>query len=495
MTFSLIVTKSKSFWFNMSKTDKWMIAVLIFSFLTRIAFLFYSPHRGWDETVYLNLGHDLSNNPLTYSLKDSLWSDFIPSTDPVYGWPNIGFRAPLLPYLFSLFYFLNLSFLNQIIVPLFGTLSILLTYILGKKLFNEKIAFYSAILFSLVPLHTLFSGKTLTDTFVVFFILLTFISFWEGFERENKKHKILFGLFLALSLLARYTTLWIAPVFLFYFLIRDRSLRFLKDKRLWVAIGVFFLILSPWFIYGIKFYNHPFGAFIHGFKAANYWGGVQEWNFFFENSWKIFSIIGILFIFSLLYVLVKREFIKREIYLLLIWVIFYSLIVMMMPHKEDRFIMPIIPAVCLLSGYFISKISRFRNIIFSLICIVLLCSIIRMINFEINESKAGVNMCFKDGNEFLANHSIVEDALIVTNQSPIVHYYTKKEVALFPDPWNLETFRQKINQEFKNRSVYISFANYDMDMEGIAKKDLDANFEKVFECQKDWGYSAVYEYK
>ncbi|KKQ21431.1 MAG: hypothetical protein US33_C0002G0001, partial [Parcubacteria group bacterium GW2011_GWC1_36_9] len=63
MDISQIIRKIRKYWLEMEKTDKLIILVLIFSFLVRIAFLFYSPLRGWDETVYLNLGHDLSNNP------------------------------------------------------------------------------------------------------------------------------------------------------------------------------------------------------------------------------------------------------------------------------------------------------------------------------------------------------------------------------------------------------------------------------------------------
>src|SRR3989344_4301538 len=338
MEFSQIGKKIKIYWLEMEKIDKLIILVLIFSFLVRIAFLFYSPLRGWDETVYLNLGHDLSNNPFIYSLLNSGWNDFIPSTDIIYGWPNIGFRAPLLPYILSVFYSLNLNFLIPIIILFFGTLSVFLVYILGKKLFDEKVGLYSAILFALIPIHVFYSGKIWTDPLVVFFILLTFISFWEGYEKENKKHKILFGLFLALSLLARYTTMWIAPVFLFYFLIRDKSLKFLRDRYLWYAVGIFFITLIPWFIYSFSHYGNPLGGFIHGFKAASYWGGIQPWIFFLDNSWQIFSVIGVIFIFSIIYILFKKYFLNKEIYLILIWVIFFGVMAMYMPHKEERFI-------------------------------------------------------------------------------------------------------------------------------------------------------------
>src|SRR3989344_2511969 len=153
MDISQISKRIKIYWLEMDKTDRSIILVLIFAFLARIAFLFYSPIRGWDETVYLNLGYDLSKNPFFYSLFNSGWNDFIPSADVVYGWPNIGFRAPLLPYIFSIFYALNLDFLVQLTVPFFATLSIFLVYIFGKKLFNQKIGFYSAVLFALTPMH------------------------------------------------------------------------------------------------------------------------------------------------------------------------------------------------------------------------------------------------------------------------------------------------------------------------------------------------------
>lgn len=494
MDFSKIKSKIKYFWSNLDKIDRLVILLLILSFLIRLSTLFYSSLKGWDETVYLNLGHDLSENPLIYSLKNAGWNDFISSHDAIYGWPNIGFRAPLLPYILSIFYYLKLNYLIPVIIPFITTLNVLLIYILGGKLFNKKVGLYSAVLLSLIPIHIYCSGRILTDAFVVFFILLTFISFWKGYEKDNKKHKVLFGLFLALSLLARYTTLWITPVFLFYFIIKDKSLKFLKDKYLWYAIGIFFLVLIPWFIYGFVYYGNIFGAFIHGFKAAGYWGGVQPWSYFFDNSWRIFSITGIFFIFSLFFILIKKEFLKREIYLLLIWIIFFSVIVIIMPHKEDRFIMPIVPVICLISGLFISKLGKVKNIIFGLLCLVLITSFWNSSKIEYKNSKDSTIACYSEGNKFLSSNIIEKDSLVVSNQNPMTHYYTGKNILIYPNPWSLNEFRNIIDSKYKNKPVYIFFANYDMVMYSKIKKDLDINFNKVFECSKNLGYSAIYKY-
>ena len=89
----------------MKRETKILIVLFIIAFIIRGIFVFVTPVKIWDETVYANLGYDLSHNPLDYSVANNGWSDFIPSGgDAFYAWPKMGFRAPLLPYILSLFY-------------------------------------------------------------------------------------------------------------------------------------------------------------------------------------------------------------------------------------------------------------------------------------------------------------------------------------------------------------------------------------------------------
>tara|TARA_Y100000310_G_scaffold339655_1_gene432977 strand:+ start:4666 stop:6105 length:1440 start_codon:yes stop_codon:yes gene_type:complete len=479
----------------MKKKTKILIILFILAFIIRSIFIFATPLKIWDETVYANLGYGLSNNPLDYSVENNGWSDFIPSSEGPYGWPNMGFRAPLLPYLLSPFYLFNLDFLVNFFIVFIGSLSICLVYLLGEKMFNKKVAIYSAILFLLIPLHVTYSAKILTGVLFTFFVLLTFLSFWKGYEEGEKKYKVLFGVFLALTLLSRYTTLWLMPVFLLYFLVKDKSLRFLKDRYLWYSILAFFLTLIPWFIYGMFEYGTPIGAFIHGAKASAYWGGLQSWHFFFDYWWQMFSIIGIVFIFALLYLLYKKDFLKKEIYLLLIWFTFFLGMAIYMPHKESRFVLAIVPTIALISGYFIDKIKRYKKLI--LIGIIIICSIHLIIHFEnmYGNSYTDANKCFLEGNNFLENQ---ENALIVTDESSIVYYYTKQETHFYPNPWSYESLRNLIENHYSEKNNFVFFIGFSRDSsfpkQKKIKEDLDKNLEKVFECSKDKGYSAVYKF-
>lgn len=474
------------------KKNKWLIAVFVIALLVRVVFVFSMPIKLWDETVYLNLGYDLSKNPLDYSFSNG-WSDFVPSGgDEFYGWPKAGFRAPLLPYIISLFYAVKLDFLIDFLMAFMGALSTILVYKLGKELFNEKVGLISSLLLALIPLHVFYSGRLLTEVLFTFFVLLTFLSFWKGYEKNSRNHKILFGVFLALSLLSRYTVLWIMPIFLLYFLIRDRSLKFLKDKYLWYSVLTFFITLIPWMIYGIFVYRNPFGALIHGFKASAYWGGIQDWSFFFDYWWQMFSIVGFIFVVALAYIIYNKSFLKREVYFLLIGFIFFLGMAIYMPHKEDRFIVPIIPNMIVLSSYFISKINLSKKVVF----LIVLTLILSLTSNFYDTSKLYHNTntnCFKQIESNLEN--LKEEVLIVSENSPLFRYYTKQETAYYPN--KLSESKLKEIEKSTNNTVYFVFTKFNSGFETEKWQNLNnimkRDYNLVFECPEDkevnWIYS------
>jgi 4-amino-4-deoxy-L-arabinose transferase-like glycosyltransferase len=261
-----------------------IILILIISLIIFSTFSLTSKVKYWDETVYANLGYDLSRNISGYSFENTGYSDFVPCGESSqYCWPNAGFRPPLLPFVFSILYITNLSFLIPFFIPVISTLNLLLVYLLGRRLFSKSTGIYAAIITSLVPIYYFFSGKMLNDILISFFITLSALFFWLGYEQNKSKYKILLGLTLALGLLAKYTMLWFFPALLIYLIFRKKLIKTLLDKSFWLSIVVFFLILIPWMFYSFITYRNPIGSIIHGLKAASYWGGFSSWNFFFSQ--------------------------------------------------------------------------------------------------------------------------------------------------------------------------------------------------------------------
>ncbi|MFH1376893.1 MAG: glycosyltransferase family 39 protein [Candidatus Woesearchaeota archaeon] len=474
---------------NWIKKNRIIICIFAIALVIRVFFVFVMPVKLWDETVYTNLGYDLSKNFFQYSFTHG-WIDFMPGNQLNL---SAGFRAPLLPYLISGFYFLKLNFLINFIMPIVGAFSVVLVYLLGKELFNKKIGLISSSFFALIPLHAFYSGRILTGVLFTFLVLLTFLSFWKGYEKENKKHKVLFGVFLALALLSRYTALWIIPVFILYFLARDKSFKFLKDRYLWYSILAFFLALIPWFIYGVFEYNNPIGAFIHGAMASSYWGGIQSWHFFFDHWLQMFSIIGFIFVIGLIYILYKKDFLKKEFYLLLIWFAFFLGMAIYMPHKEDRFILAIVPTIALISGYFVDKVKKYKKLIIFVILLILLISsgIYFFVEYGIYHNTN--TKCFEEVATEL--QSINGDFMIVSENPPLFRYYVKKESAYYPDNLNEETIKELLNST--DKTIYFIFTKFNSGFETEKwqnlKSIMEENYKLEFECSEypevNWIYS------
>jgi len=485
---------------KLSKESWILLAILVVGFLIRLEFVLISNVPWWDESVYLNLGSDLSKNPLHYSLKDSGWNDFIPiGEDENYNSPKIGFRPPLLPYILAIFYVLNLDFLIKFLLPLMGTLTIFLVYLLGKEIFDKKIGLISAAIFSFIPIHVIYSAKVLNDVLVTFLIVLSFLFFWKGFEKGNNKYKIFFGITLGIGLLARYTMLWIIPLFPAYLLIRDKSLKFFKDKHLWYAIIAFFIVLIPWFVYGYFEYGNILGGFLHGFRAAAYWGGKQSWLFFFINFWYIFSILLILFIFSLIWIFFKKEYRKKRIYLLLLWSIFYFIMLIVMPHKEGRFVIPIIPAMSLIIGYCLNKVKNYKKIIFTIIFLaVLLILFLSCIGVFINDIKTSSNIntkCFIETMNFLKAQD--GDYKTISENPSIIRYFTKTESSFYPNEISEDSFAELADSTSKE--IYFVFnrlnSGFETDKWMSLKVILNENYKLEFQCPENPEVNFVYSNK
>jgi len=475
----------------MKREHKFLLIIFILALVIRVIFVYVEPIQVWDGTVYSNLGYDLSKNFLDYSFANNGWSDAMPWG----GWPNAGFRPPVLPYSLSLVYLVGLGNFVKFFMSLIGALSVVLIFFLAKEIFNKKVALYSAIFLTLIPLHVIFSGKTLSGVYATFFILLAMLCFWKTFEKGEKKYAPFFGIFFALAILTRYTVLWIALMFPIYFLIRNKSLSFLKNKYLWYSILAFFIVLIPWFLYGYFTYGNFLGAFIHGMQGASV-GFPQPWYFFFESSFVMFSVLSLVFLVSIIFVIYKNKLSDKKILFLLLWFFLFLGFAMFLPYKETRFLLPIVPALCLLSGFFIDKIKKYKKIILMGIIIVCFLQLVIHFGYVYKNSYTDTNKCFLEGNKFLKD--VQKDALIITEASPVIYYYTKKETHFYPSPWGLESLNSLVEKHYDNREVYIFFTDYDMplnDEEHIQiKYDLDTNFEKSFECYKDEAFSVIYRY-
>jgi hypothetical protein len=329
-------------------------------------------------------------------------------------------------------------------------------------------------------------------------MVLAMLLFWKGYEEGNVKAKIWFGCVLALSVLARYTTIWLIPTLLIYFIIRDKSLKFVLDGKFWLSVLVFFVTLSPWMIYGVFTYNNPFGFLIHSFIGSTYYApNYQPWYFYLAESLDMFSIVFVLFLIGLIWIVHTKVYRNREMYFVLLWCLSIVVFTSAMSFKEQRFLLPMVPALCLIAGWSLSQLHYLKKLIIGLVIFGLLASFALHYHKEYIDTHTGTFQCFLEANQFLKN--VEKDALVISDESPYVYYYSRHRVAYFPSSRNLSDLDLSVQEISQRQPVYVFYTDWDMTLlkeENARFYDkLEARYPRVFTCAKGKGLAVVYSYK
>jgi len=144
----------------------------------------------WDSSVYLGMGKYI------YASGDvGLWEESRPLV-----WPLI----------LGLIWKLGLDYIlfGKLFVILFSVGILILTYLIGLRLFNEKIALLSVVFLMLSETFFLFNNIMHTEIPATFFVLL-------GYYYFIKKNHGISGLFLGIALMTRFFSLvFFIPLFL-----------------------------------------------------------------------------------------------------------------------------------------------------------------------------------------------------------------------------------------------------------------------------------------
>ncbi|MEK6861014.1 MAG: glycosyltransferase family 39 protein [Nanoarchaeota archaeon] len=116
----------------------------------------------------------------------------------------------------------------RILVVLFGLISIVLTFILAKRIFNEKIALLSSFLLAFSPFHLMYSQHLRAYIFIMILFLISILLVIKYIETKNSK------LFIPLTI--TYIIAFYSHLFAAFFIISQFitlfALKFLKLKEI-----------------------------------------------------------------------------------------------------------------------------------------------------------------------------------------------------------------------------------------------------------------------
>lgn len=396
--------------------EHYAVIILLTLTLGFIGFnLFRNETVWWDEAEYLVFAKNLA----TGSNLTGFWEG----------------RAIFYPLLLGVLNFATTNeYFLRIINALFGVLCVLFTYYSFKKMFDKKIAFLASLLFASNWVFQFYAVRFLTD---IPALMLMMISLYF-FAMKGKKNKLLSGLFLGLSFITRFTTIFITPVYLFVnYVYRD-------DRKEYYWILGLLIGLAPSLFYDLVNGDVPFTGLYSFFiqNVINEASGESilagDWTYYltsintYLNPFLTVCLIGGLLL--LVYESFK-EIEKWDFFVMLYFLICFVMFSFVSTLKELRFIMQLYPFLYLIIVLFFEKLigyfkdERVKIGLYSLMGVLFFYSIINSATYldSLMESKMELGVTVKTAGEYIQNVTST-DEIIIANYPPVSSYYTNRFV-------------------------------------------------------------------
>ncbi|MCK4647415.1 glycosyltransferase family 39 protein [Candidatus Pacearchaeota archaeon] len=440
--------KNKLFGWVKDNYDKTFLIVLLVAFILRIlVFIITKDQAMWfDAAEYMSTA--------------KYWAGIGDMSDVWYYR-----RGFFWPFFGSLFFRLGLGDTAiRFATVLFSTGIVAVSYFLIKNIFNKKYALYACIGLTFSWVMLFFTGRPMTSIPATFFLLLSLLFFWKGYElKQGNKFIYLFALFLAISVLTRMQNLIFLPIFFIFILIKEKF-KFLKNKSLWVALLIFILILSPLFVIYTQHFGNPitdimsyyFGIEANTTAVASTKGTFSNVPMYFKDlpynlSKPIFYLFlaGVFYFFTDLFLgfdkIFKNKNVQKKFFIFLWIVLPLAILGYMDSYAQQRYTMPQHPFFFLIAAIPFFKIGRLikkhfkfnKKIMAFLILVVFIVALIPNVIWanQLIENKKSSYFELKPAGEWIKENSKKGD-MIITNSFPQISYYSERRVATFGTCYN-----------------------------------------------------------
>jgi hypothetical protein len=144
--------------------------------------------------------------------------------------------------IFSEFQYNNIALTGRLLSALFDTGSVILVLLVAQKIFNRKVGLLATFLYSIMVLPIQLSHFFAVDTFLNFFLILSFYFLSKTLFKRNLQNPILLGISYGLALACKISALYFIPV-----VILGLFIHFLKNKN--ILLTTYYLLLFLFFAY------------------------------------------------------------------------------------------------------------------------------------------------------------------------------------------------------------------------------------------------------
>lgn len=231
------------------KTYLILLLIIIVAIALRFSFL-HTPDVIHDESIngFRSLNYvDWLANPGQLTPYD--WFEEIP------WWVKLSFHDhPPLTFIINWFSFKLFGptpFAIRFFSALAGVISVFLIYLIGKINFGKRVGLIAAFILAINNFFVWLGRIGLQESILIAFILASFYYFSLGVEK--RKYLYLSALFFGLGFLAKYTIIFLVPVYFFIILFKNKKI--FAGKNFILSLLLILILISPVIIYNLKLYQ------------------------------------------------------------------------------------------------------------------------------------------------------------------------------------------------------------------------------------------------
>ena len=143
------------------------------------------------------------------------------------------------------------EFAARLPAALLGLGCVMVTYLMGRRIFGPTAAFLSALILATSAEYFVLSRVVVHDISLAFFITLALALFYLGYQNERHRRRLFLLGYAAMgfSVLAKGPVGVLLPVMIIgLFLIFKRQLRFLKQMQVGWGILILLAVAAPWYV-------------------------------------------------------------------------------------------------------------------------------------------------------------------------------------------------------------------------------------------------------
>lgn len=273
-------------------------------------------------------------------------------------------RPPLFQFLWALLFSLGSSefFVKVLLVVIPSVFLVFATYLLGKEMYNKHIGLIAAFLTTVSWTFLFWTSRFQPDFFSLSFQLFAIYFMWRYWKKETTKFAVLSGLFVALGMYFKISSLLVPMTFFVLMLLRDKLKLFTK-KDYYLFAATFLITMIPYFLWA----RYEFGKW-SGFLTSGYSNQVINptnpfaWhtlNFFYTLTEGVLFYVFLVGLISslkfLLYIDViikdKNKVLDPNLFGILVFIVSAAFYIFYIRGIEDRWIFIWVPFLFFFMGH------------------------------------------------------------------------------------------------------------------------------------------------